>query len=66
MSASNGYCRFRVFNQNGAEIYGLQMNAVAVQQVAMQSGVYPVKAGWYTQLGEYQGAISQRFYFVKS
>ena len=62
---ANGYCRFRIFNESDAEIFGFQANATATQKVAMQSGVYPVKKGWYTQLGQYQSAILQRFYFIK-
>lgn len=62
---ADGYCRFRIFNESDAEIFGFQANATATQQVAMQSGVYPVKKGWYTKLGQYQSAISQRFYFIK-
>ena len=65
MTNANGYCRFRIFNASGSEILGYQANATATQQVAMQSGLYPVKAGWYTQLGEYRNAISQQFYFIK-
>ena len=65
MTNANGYCRFRIFNETGSEIIGYQANAVATQQVAIQSGLYPVKAGWYTQLGEYRNAISQKFYFIK-
>lgn len=65
MTNANGYCRFRIFNESDAEIFAFQANATATQQVAMQSGVYPVKKGWYTQLGQYQSAISQRFYFIK-
>lgn len=65
MTAASGYCRFRIFNQSGAEIFGTQMNSVATNQVAMQSSIYPVKKGWYTQLGQYQNAISQQFYFIK-
>lgn len=62
---ADGYCRFRIFNESDAEIFGFQANATATQKVAMQSGVYPVKKGWYTQLGQYQSAILQRFYFIK-
>ncbi len=62
---ADGYCRFRIFNESDAEIFGFQANATATQKVAMQSGVYPVKKGWYTQLGQYQSAIYQRFYFIK-
>lgn len=62
---ADGYCRFRIFNESDAEIFGFQANATATQKVAMQSGVYPVKKGWYTQLGQYQSAIFQRFYFIK-
>ena len=65
MTAASGYCRFRIFNQSGAEIFGTQMNSVATNQVTMQSSIYPVKKGWYTQLGQYQNAISQQFYFIK-
>ena len=65
MTNANGYCRFRIFNESDAEIFGFQANATATQKVAMQSGVYPVKKGWYTQLGQYQSAISQKFYFIK-
>ena len=65
MTNANGYCRFRVFNGSDTEIFGYQANAVATQQVAMQSGVYPVKKGWYTQLGQYRNAISQQFCFIK-
>lgn len=65
MTAASGYCRFRIFNQNGTEIFGTQLNSVATNQVAMQSSIYPVKKGWYTQLGQYQNAISQQFYFIK-
>ena len=65
MTNANGYCRFRVFNESGSEIIGYQANATATQQVAMQSGLYPVKAGWYTQLGQYQSTIAQQFYFIK-
>ena len=65
MTNANGYCRFRVFNESGSEIIGYQANATATQQVAIQSGLYPVKAGWYTQLGEYRNSISQQFYFIK-
>lgn len=65
MTNANGYCRFRIFNESDAEIFGFQANATATQQVAIQSGVYPVKKGWYTQLGQYRNAISQKFYFIK-
>lgn len=65
MTNANGYCRFRIFNETGSEILGYQANAVATQQVAIQSGLYPVKAGWYTQLGDYRNAISQQFYLIK-
>lgn len=65
MTNANGYCRFRIFNASGSEIFGYQANATATQQVAMQSGLYPVKKGWYTQLGQYQSTIAQQFYFIK-
>ena len=65
MTNANGYCRFRIFNASGSEILGYQANATATQQVAMQSGLYPVKAGWYTQLGQYQSTIAQQFCFIK-
>lgn len=65
MTNANGYCRFRIHNASGSEIYGVQMNATATQQVTMQSGLYPVKKGWYTELGQYQSSISQQFFFIK-
>ena len=65
MTNANGYCRFRIFNASGSEIFSYQANATATQRVSIVSGLYPVKKGWYTQLGQYQSTIAQQFYFIK-